>query len=133
MGRTCHICIEQQNCRIRTNMKNQGSKKGAGKYSRCKCVLRQIIFSQKLCRLQSNLVRFCKGVFTNELNIWMKINYQLIYMEFHARDQQGQKKSYLHNFVQIILPLQHLTCFCPNIDEIWIKLLIERLEGLQGI
>lgn len=40
-------------------------------------------------------------------------------------------KTYLDNFIQVILSLQHLTGLCPDVNKVWIKLIIERLQCLE--
>lgn len=37
----------------------------------------------------------------------------------------------LHNLVEVILLLKHLTHCLPDVDEVWVKLLVERLQRLQ--
>ena len=34
----------------------------------------------------------------------------------------------LHNLIEVILLLQHLTHCLPDVDEVWVKLLVEWLQ-----
>lgn len=49
----------------------------------------------------------------------------------HKRNFKARKAAYLDNFIQVVFSLQYFTSFCPDANEIRIKLLVERFQGLQ--